>query len=128
MMTTIQVSRGVSVKADVHVPSATVAVARGGELAGRVVAREFLLEDGEGKVDSPADSPADSGVVVFTWLCWWFVGREGKGKLTVLLTVLLLVLSVVSVAGVLLRCWCLVGDVGRMRHTTWGGSSGNPSR
>ncbi len=34
-------------KADVHVPSSTVAVARGGELSGRVVAKEFLLEDGE---------------------------------------------------------------------------------
>lgn len=36
-----------SVKADVHVPRSTVAVTRGGELSGRVVAREFLLEDGE---------------------------------------------------------------------------------
>lgn len=44
----LQVSRGVTIKADVHVPFSTVAVTRGGELSGRVVAREFLLEDGEG--------------------------------------------------------------------------------
>lgn len=41
-----QVSRGVTVKADVRVPHGTVAVTRGGELRGKVVAREFLLEDG----------------------------------------------------------------------------------
>ncbi|CAM9712427.1 unnamed protein product, partial [Ectocarpus sp. 13 AM-2016] len=40
------VSRGVSVTADVHVPFATVAVTRGGKLCGRIVAKEFLLEDG----------------------------------------------------------------------------------
>lgn len=57
-------SHGVTVRADVHVPYATVAVARGGTLTGRVVAREFLLEDGEGIVDSPADSSvADSPAV-----------------------------------------------------------------
>lgn len=42
----LQVSRGVTVKADVRVPHGTVAVTRGGELRGKVVAREFLLEDG----------------------------------------------------------------------------------
>lgn len=36
-----------TVQADVRVPHGTVAVTRGGELRGSVVAREFLLEDGE---------------------------------------------------------------------------------
>lgn len=47
LVTYSQVSRGVTIKADVHVPFSTVAVTRGGQLSGRVVAREFLLEDGE---------------------------------------------------------------------------------
>lgn len=34
-------------KADVRVPHGTVTVTRGGQLRGRVIAREFLLEDGE---------------------------------------------------------------------------------
>lgn len=34
-------------KADVRVPEGTVGVTRGGQLQGRIVAKEFLLEDGE---------------------------------------------------------------------------------
>lgn len=36
-----------TLKADVRVPEGTVGVTRGGKLQGRVVAKEFLLEDGE---------------------------------------------------------------------------------
>ena len=42
-----KVSSGVVLEADVRVPQGTVGVTRGGELKGRVVAKEFLLEDGE---------------------------------------------------------------------------------
>ncbi|CAM9368866.1 unnamed protein product [Ascophyllum nodosum] len=48
------VSSGVVLEADVRVPQGTVGVTRGGELKGRVVAKEFLLEDG-GRLDGDVE-------------------------------------------------------------------------
>lgn len=50
LVSTHQVGCGVTVHSDMHLPSGTVAVTRGGVLKGSVIAREFLLEDGKDRV------------------------------------------------------------------------------
>lgn len=77
-------SSGVTVNADVHVPYATVAVARGGKLAGKVVAREFLLEDGKGgeRLTVPLTVPLLTTVpLLLVVCCGWCccVGRVSGG-------------------------------------------------